>query len=1785
MINNVRSHSPPLPPNATYHHPVVSLNILPSAKFFLAGSKLDGTFEVVCKEKNKVALGQLSLEFLGSQELRLADHSAQSSIHGPHISLFQGPSLPPSNAVITSEAPIGGHYYPALRGRTKFPFNFPLPTHLPSSTNFQDKAKVSYTLKASCQVLDIHTRHNVLVIYSQSIQIIENLADWNNSCFSDPVEMRAERREPGNGGAGVWAEVKINRKLHWIHPSNSNSDHNLIQAQLTVKNNSRRELTGGVNVKICKALVMPNESISSLDPSRIQVVRNLTFKGIDYNFPPTSNQPRSVNLICQLPNPSTDHSDNIQDIIKSSCLSTKAIKLFSIDIFLRIELELGALSDDLLVDLPIYVVHPASLPNEAIRSFVPQTIQHTPSINSISNNHLSQPPISQLTNPHRIRSTSPHPISLQPGLSRSTSPQPSQMGLPIDWPVNRTGTPSPVPSIHFSPLPTPRHSPIPSPRFSSPFPSSHPNHIHRPSFPASTSPFPSTSNWSNHLTPLADPNLAQSPTLIPNHPHIHQQQSLLNLTSNDSFLEASHVITQHSPSRPQPICSPPTTPWRRRTLPAPLQPSDSASISLTSSTQVNLPIQSPSQTPFSPHHMSHDSINHAQHTLGLNDSFSQEWRSRHQSLPHQPIMSSHPYQYSNPPDQHLEPAHTFTSPGLGLQHSSSSRRTSEPLLSNLSWTNPHGYQHQPLGPTNSRKRALPTPPSITPQINPSTVQFPTIHQEPSQIISKPHLQAQGSEAPCDRPSSPITTASTHTSHSRLETIGEAGESRLSTLSAEQLSQQVLDSFSKQSDKSEDLEELPQPFRPLKTTRVVSQPRGIRPRRSDGTESLQVLEDIAAIEDERRTSESSHDSSRPRTPIQDNQQLSFNHPDNLDLQHDAQQLSSQDASLLCGLDSARAESDFGSHQSQKKLDLSAPNPSPPRQLPASSNGLANLAQFLYRMASSQPSQSLPSQNDMPSLSTQPDNHSTADNGHNFHRYSDQSAQTSASNFALSALRMKSNCISYGETLIDAVPSPTQHKSPCDSQMILSGAPIEQSQWKPPSISNAEDGHSTRTSIVKQIDFDEDEEDHMMSSKPASREAIAPKALFPQFTGEKRLTFPDTLTPTKLKASNAPLPNQDSPHQSSNLPTPPSSTAVYSVMIPSVSPLVRKKNGKAQSTKRISAPVAVSSPSPVKQEEIIKSIVNYPVTVSSPSPAKHEEIIRSIVNHPVAVSSPSPVKQEKIIKSIVNHPTAASLDSSQDCQMTIVERLRIQNRCQQHDHETKIPQKGTSEPIKLVEQETLQTQGLGLVKIPTDQSGTQAIKLETKNLIQTDQIKFNRKVLAPTSFSSKSEKKTLVERCNSPSSRIVESESHVDVFKKLLSLQALPTASSLELKPTFSNVGYHRPIPSEAVHDPTQITQPLFIARRPTLDPASKSFASNIHNSSATSSALHSSKNAQSVDNSNLVSQLSPHLFHEKSRVDSVYDSYSKSLSPTNLGRKSRIKRQGSSPIHSSQPNSRLPVSITRGSCPAEHDALIVNPVPGGWNEAESNEIEAELIKALNETNLAVQKATSKRLSTPQFAKTPSFNTSIVLSNLLTKTSKLDGKLSDRNRRSLVEPLRLSASMNGVDEHCGSKGIKGRFDTVYEQGLYQRRLVDKMKEENALDATFTKGQERDLNAEQDKPIQLTSAEYQSMRGGRGGRVSSVAAQWAKRAAEEETKNITSSLLRSSELTYGDGPSHQSLGRKPSLLSSTRAMSIKERSGFSSSSYSIAGFLSRNSSRSSPSTFDCPPIRRTKHHVSEY
>lgn len=131
------------------------------------------------------------------------DHSATSTfLHSRRF--FQGPGLPPSNAVqphpVPGEPPFPSGYHQARRGTSTFLFKFPLPATSPSSITFGgDLARVRYELRASVGVL--WKAEKRLVTDRADLQVVECFAD-------DPARPEPEGVVVGENGK-IWAQGKV----------------------------------------------------------------------------------------------------------------------------------------------------------------------------------------------------------------------------------------------------------------------------------------------------------------------------------------------------------------------------------------------------------------------------------------------------------------------------------------------------------------------------------------------------------------------------------------------------------------------------------------------------------------------------------------------------------------------------------------------------------------------------------------------------------------------------------------------------------------------------------------------------------------------------------------------------------------------------------------------------------------------------------------------------------------------------------------------------------------------------------------------------------------------------------------------------------------------------------------------------------------------------------------------------------------------------------------------------------------------------------------------------------------------------------------------------------------------------------------------------------------------------------------------------------------------------------------------------------------------------------------
>lgn len=118
--------------------------------------------------------------------------------------LFQGPSLPPSNAVRIrierTDSALPPDYLPARKGRTSFFFKLPLPLSSPSSLQFGGNlASITYRLKASAEVVWKGEKRQV--VDSNDLIVVE-------SPEADEPGTNVGEVAVGEGGK-IWAHGRI----------------------------------------------------------------------------------------------------------------------------------------------------------------------------------------------------------------------------------------------------------------------------------------------------------------------------------------------------------------------------------------------------------------------------------------------------------------------------------------------------------------------------------------------------------------------------------------------------------------------------------------------------------------------------------------------------------------------------------------------------------------------------------------------------------------------------------------------------------------------------------------------------------------------------------------------------------------------------------------------------------------------------------------------------------------------------------------------------------------------------------------------------------------------------------------------------------------------------------------------------------------------------------------------------------------------------------------------------------------------------------------------------------------------------------------------------------------------------------------------------------------------------------------------------------------------------------------------------------------------------------------
>ncbi|KAL6307465.1 hypothetical protein BKA93DRAFT_727408 [Sparassis latifolia] len=332
------------PMNASPYHPKVRVSLKLAEPLFVAGSTITGKMEVECKADKGLGIGVIMAELFAIEELTSRDHSATSTFLHPRR-LFQGPGLPPSNAVhphpTPGDPPLPCHHYPARRGVTTFLFQFSLPESSPSSINFGSSlANVRYEIRASVSVA--WKGQKSFVMDKKLVDVVE--------CFEkDHSRMTVPEGLIVGENGKIWVQGKVVGGF-------------MVAGQpacieLQVKNHSAKKNTG-LAVSLTRQLHL--SSLASSQKQLLQISDTLTsvsFRGAEYII--QAGAEGVANLVVDVPKAARGVKGGKRRGNDESDSTTEP--LFEVRCIVSVKLSMGIGSKDVRLDLPVMILHPLAL--------------------------------------------------------------------------------------------------------------------------------------------------------------------------------------------------------------------------------------------------------------------------------------------------------------------------------------------------------------------------------------------------------------------------------------------------------------------------------------------------------------------------------------------------------------------------------------------------------------------------------------------------------------------------------------------------------------------------------------------------------------------------------------------------------------------------------------------------------------------------------------------------------------------------------------------------------------------------------------------------------------------------------------------------------------------------------------------------------------------------------------------------------------------------------------------------------------------------------------------------------------------------------------------------------------------------------------------------------------------------------------------------------------------------------------------------------------------------------
>ncbi|KAG6334798.1 hypothetical protein ID866_4287 [Astraeus odoratus] len=339
--------SRPEPMNASPHHSKVRVTLTLSDPIFVAGGHISGKMEVESRADLDclLGIGVMMVELYAIEEIISRDHTATTTfIHSRRI--FQGPGLPPSNAVYTDYTPTTGelslpaHHHAARRGLTTFFFRFPLPHSSPASIKF-GPASIRYEVRASVSVAWRGDKR--LVTDTREVKVVESLDALTSAEIPQAVTI-AE-------GGKLWVQASI------VNGTVIGGEAACIE--LEVKNHTPR-WTCGVTLTLTRTLHLSDALLAGKpSPDISDLITQVDFQGPEYSVPPGIEGVAS--LVVDIPRHSrgAKGGPRLDDNGKATDYSFEVRCAFNI----RIQTPPGShLSEDVVLSLPVTVHHSLAVP-------------------------------------------------------------------------------------------------------------------------------------------------------------------------------------------------------------------------------------------------------------------------------------------------------------------------------------------------------------------------------------------------------------------------------------------------------------------------------------------------------------------------------------------------------------------------------------------------------------------------------------------------------------------------------------------------------------------------------------------------------------------------------------------------------------------------------------------------------------------------------------------------------------------------------------------------------------------------------------------------------------------------------------------------------------------------------------------------------------------------------------------------------------------------------------------------------------------------------------------------------------------------------------------------------------------------------------------------------------------------------------------------------------------------------------------------------------------------------